>query len=61
MDSVILNYLPKNVAPDFDDVTVQVGMRYQPLPKAIGASGHEREQAGSGTAFRRAAAEHARS
>jgi hypothetical protein len=33
--SVLLNYLPKNVAPDFDDVTVQVGVRYQPLPKAI--------------------------
>jgi hypothetical protein len=35
VDSVLLNYLPKNVAPDFDDVTVQVGVRYQPLPKAI--------------------------
>jgi hypothetical protein len=33
VDSVLLNYLPKNVAPDFDDVTVQVGVRYQPLPK----------------------------
>ncbi|MGH9502793.1 MAG: hypothetical protein ACRD20_08085 [Terriglobales bacterium] len=33
VDSVLLNYLPKNVAPDFDDVTVQVGVRYQPLSK----------------------------
>ena len=33
VDSVLLNYLPKNVAPDFDDVTVQAGVRYQPLPK----------------------------
>jgi sugar lactone lactonase YvrE len=33
VDSVLLNYLPKNVAPDFDDVAVQVGVRYQPLPK----------------------------
>ncbi len=33
VDSVTLNYLPKNVAPDFDDVTVQVGVRYQSLPK----------------------------
>ncbi len=33
VDSVLLNYLPKNVAPDFDDVTVQVGVRYQPQPK----------------------------
>jgi hypothetical protein len=36
VDSVLLNYLPKNVAPDFDDVAVQVGVRYQPLPKPVG-------------------------
>ena len=36
VDSVLLNYLPKNVAPDFDDVTVQVGVRYQSLPKPVG-------------------------
>ena len=36
VDSVLLNYLPKNVAPDFDDVSVQVGVRYQPLPKPVG-------------------------
>jgi len=35
VDSVLLNYLPKNVAPDFDDVSVQVGVRYQPLPKPV--------------------------
>jgi len=33
-DSVTLNYLPKNVAPEIDDVTVQMGTRYQPLPKS---------------------------
>jgi hypothetical protein len=33
VDSVLLNYLPKNVAPDFDDVSVQLGVRYQSLPK----------------------------
>jgi hypothetical protein len=38
VDSVTLNYLPKNVAPDFDDVSVQVGTRYQPLPKGVGDS-----------------------
>jgi sugar lactone lactonase YvrE len=32
-ESVLLNYLPKNVAPDFDEANVQVGVRYQPLPK----------------------------
>jgi WD40 repeat protein len=40
VDSVTLNYLSKNVAPEIDDVSVQVGLRYQPLPKtpAIGIS-----------------------
>jgi hypothetical protein len=33
-DSVTLNYLPKNVAPEIDDVTVQMGTRYLPLPKS---------------------------
>jgi hypothetical protein len=36
VESVTLNYLPKNVAPDFDDVTVQPGVRYQSLPKPAG-------------------------
>ncbi|MGA9043090.1 MAG: hypothetical protein WB421_21350 [Terriglobales bacterium] len=36
LNSVTLNYLPKNVAPDFDDVTVQLGTRYQPGPKPTG-------------------------
>ena len=36
VESVTLNYLHKNVAPDFDDVTVQVGTRYQSLPKPPG-------------------------
>jgi hypothetical protein len=43
VESVMLYYLPKNVAPDFDDVTVQVGVRYQSLPKPsavdLGAGG----------------------
>lgn len=37
-DSVTLNYLPKNVAPEIDDVAVQVGVRYQPIGKALGSS-----------------------
>ena len=36
VDSVALNYLPKNTAPEIDDVTVQVGVKYQPLPKTSG-------------------------
>ena len=46
LDSVALNYLPKNAAPEVDDVTVQIGVKYQPLPKSssfgsdsIGSSG----------------------
>ena len=47
VDSVILNYLPKNVAPDFDNVTVQVGVRYQPLPKPpAGSEGDNTTAAG---------------
>jgi WD40 repeat protein len=38
IDSVTLNYLAKNVAPEIDDVSVQLGMRYQPLPKSAGLS-----------------------
>jgi hypothetical protein len=38
VESVALNYLSKNVAPDIDDVAVQIGTRYQPLPKPIGMS-----------------------
>ncbi|MFB3915867.1 MAG: hypothetical protein ACE14M_04015 [Terriglobales bacterium] len=34
IDSVLLNYLPKNVAPVLKEVTVQVGARFQPLPKS---------------------------
>ncbi len=38
VDSVTLNYLPKNMAPEIDDVTVQIGVRYQPLSKSTGIS-----------------------
>src|SRR5579862_7187377 len=34
VDSITINYLPKNVAPEIEDVSVQVGTRYQPLPKS---------------------------
>jgi hypothetical protein len=39
VDSVTLNYLPKNVAPVIEDVSVQVGVRYQPQPKQSGTTG----------------------
>jgi hypothetical protein len=38
VDSIALNYLPKNTAPEIDDVTVQVGVKYQPMPKSTGIS-----------------------
>jgi WD40 repeat protein len=33
VDSVTLNYLQKNAAPEFDDVVVTPGVRYQPVPR----------------------------
>jgi hypothetical protein len=33
VESVTLNYLPKNVAPEFDDLTVSPGTRYQSAPR----------------------------
>ncbi len=38
VDSVALDYLPKNTAPEIDDVTVQVGVKYQSLPKTTGGA-----------------------
>src|ERR1700675_190001 len=37
VDSVLLNYLPKNVAPEIDDITVQPGYRYQPISHVSGS------------------------
>jgi hypothetical protein len=36
VDTVTLNYLPKNVAPEIEDVQVQIGVRYQPIAKSVG-------------------------
>jgi outer membrane protein assembly factor BamB len=33
VDNVLVNYLPRNVAPEVDDVTVQIGVHYQAQPK----------------------------
>ncbi len=38
VDTVTLNYLPKNVAPEIEDVSVQIGVRYQPLQKSASLS-----------------------
>ena len=52
VDSVALNYLPKNVAPEIDDLTVQVGTKYQPQPKSTGISmGSDSLNLASGTHF----------
>src|ERR1700674_3698051 len=37
VDSVLLNYLPKNVAPEIDEITVQPGYRYQPISHVSGS------------------------
>lgn len=36
VQSVLVNYLPKNVAPEIDEVAVQTGARFQILPKPSG-------------------------
>ncbi len=38
VDQVLLNYLPKNVAPEVDEITVQPGYHYQPIPHVTGDS-----------------------
>jgi WD40 repeat protein len=37
VDDVLLNYLPKNVAPEVSEVVVQAGYRYQPITHATSA------------------------
>ena len=51
VDSLALNYLPKNAAPEIDDVTVQVGMKYQPMPKTTGISMGSDSSGSSGPHF----------
>ncbi|HLZ40845.1 MAG TPA: hypothetical protein VKQ11_07780 [Candidatus Sulfotelmatobacter sp.] len=41
VQSVTLNYLPKNVAPEIEDVSVQVGTRYQPVPRSGSSMGSD--------------------
>jgi sugar lactone lactonase YvrE len=51
VDSVVLYYLPKNVAPEIDDVTVQVGVKYQPMPKSNPPFGSDLSQGSSNSPF----------
>jgi hypothetical protein len=37
VDDVLLNYLPKNVAPEIDEITVQPGYRYPAVPHLTGS------------------------
>ncbi|MGA3090749.1 MAG: hypothetical protein ABSD75_19260 [Terriglobales bacterium] len=39
VDSVLLNYLPKNVAPEIDEIVVQTGYHYQSVPHVTGNEG----------------------
>jgi hypothetical protein len=40
VDDVLLNYLPKNVAPEIDEIVVQPGYRYQQIPRVTGSEPH---------------------
>jgi hypothetical protein len=51
VDSVALNYLPKNTAPEIDEVTVQVGVKYQPLPKSTSSTAPSDPSGGQGGHF----------
>ncbi len=51
VDTVTLNYLPKNVAPEIDDVSVQSGVRYQPLSKLSSLTLGSDVSGSSGTHF----------
>jgi hypothetical protein len=37
VDEVLLNYLPKNVPPEIDEIIVQPGYHYQPIPHVTGS------------------------
>ncbi len=37
VDDVLLHYLPKNVAPEIDEITVQPGYHYQAIPHVTGS------------------------
>jgi len=37
VDGVLVYYLPKNVAPEVDDIVMQPGTRYQPIPHVTGS------------------------
>jgi WD40 repeat protein len=51
MNSVTLNYLPKNVAPEIEDVSVQVGVRYQAVAKSPGSNLGSDSSSSSGNRF----------
>jgi hypothetical protein len=52
LDSVALNYLPKNVAPEIEEVSAQVGVKYQAAPKTTGMSfGSDSSPSTSGNHF----------
>jgi WD40 repeat protein len=51
LDTVTLNYLPKNVAPEIEDITIQMGVRYQPIQKMAGLSMNNDVSGSSGGHF----------
>jgi hypothetical protein len=51
VESVTLDYLPKNVAPEIDDVTVQMGTRYSVMPRISALSSSPDVSGSSGVHF----------
>jgi len=51
VNSVTLNYLPKNVAPEIEDVSVQVGVRYQAIAKSPASNLGSDSSGSSGNRF----------
>ena len=51
VDTVTLNYLPKNVAPEIEDISLQMGVRYQPIQKMTGLSMSTDVSGSSGSHF----------
>jgi len=51
VNSVTLNYLPKNVAPEIEDVSVQVGVRYQAVAKSPASNLGSDSSGSSGNRF----------
>lgn len=58
VDSVALNYLPRNTAPEIDDVAVQIGVKYQLTPKTTGSNSADLAGSFNGISFSAGSGQH---